>query len=589
MADILTMIVCDANGNVKTSKDDKIFTKDQAKGFYIFYAKKSVDAKSVSEIILTMPVGGNQNGLFRLPHVGEKILVSQQGNQFFLIAYLPDTETMEFREESADVTEANEITSSESLTLRYKSPHAFPKENKGRSKKGISEIKFSTQKTYWPEKKDTIKSDKTVDFPSVDRIDVSSSGDVITTAQNYNEINASRVGIFAGVQSDLKKLKDKATTPTGDVATNGLEILPQDIPDEFPKFSLGDVQIRADKKIMLSAKSGIILRCGRSTITIDDTGICLKSGKIASAYPTPDDSSISITPRSGVSISGDFLGLSANIKYSISERLGGSISSLAGVTRINTHDFRVSTNATIEYANQCFWAGARGVEQALTYVSTITGKHAGVDGENADHGTIVRNLLKQGDKVAIANDVLPLLNSLFIEGSDHRLKADDGNHKADETRFKDPCSSMISVANIIFSVLPIVNMVLDMSVPMEKKQNKAYAESMNMINSALSYSVLAYLATTICTTTAGIHYNEFALKGSGDIDLISKKIQKTVAMSTKGYSPVAGVGIDATLNTWWKKALAIVVAGAAGGVAIWQIAETSLKRDVETMKDLQEL
>lgn len=583
MADILTMIVCDTQGHTQVHDSVFICMKNHTKEFYVFYAKRSAEDKDIREIILTMPVGGNQNGLLRLPHVGEKILVSQQGNQYFLIAYLPNTENMEFREKSADETEADEITSSESLTLRYKSPHAFPKENKGRSRKGISEIKFSTQETYWPETKDTIKKDSNVDFPSIDRIDVTSAGDVITTAQNYNEINASRVGIFAGVQEDLQKAKDKAKTLSAK-ATNGLEVLPQDSPDEFPRFSLGDIQIRADKKVMLSAKSGIVLRCGRSTVTIDDTGICLKSGKVSSIYPTPDDSSISITPMAGVSVAGDQVNLKANVKYSISEGMGGGISSLAGVTRINTHDFRVSTNATVDYAGQCFWAGARGVEQAATYVSTITGKHAG-EGEASDHNTFIRSLLKYGNKIEMANTILPLLKTLYWKSGENAFEGDDGSKGS----FNDVLGSCMSVANTIFSVLPIIYMVLDFSVPIEKKANKAYAESMNMINSALSYSVLAYLAATICAATAGIHYNALSLKGNGDTDMVSKTFTTTNLSAVEGLSPVAAVKGAAFGNSWGKKALITAGLAAVGGVSIWQMAETQLGRDVETMKDLQEL
>ena len=95
------MIVTDSEGKTQTS-DGKVLSGQsiQSEDMYSFYAIKQVNDPAITpapdqmpaKVRLTMPTGGELNGLYRFPRVGEKVLVVIEGVSHYLMSYLPTAE-----------------------------------------------------------------------------------------------------------------------------------------------------------------------------------------------------------------------------------------------------------------------------------------------------------------------------------------------------------------------------------------------------------------------------------------------------------------------------------------------------------------
>ena len=83
------MIVTDADGKI-----DKAGQCVKEKDIYTFYAvKKVTEAKqTAAHVQIMMPLGGELNGMYRFPRVGEKVVVAVEGNSHYLMGYLPVAE-----------------------------------------------------------------------------------------------------------------------------------------------------------------------------------------------------------------------------------------------------------------------------------------------------------------------------------------------------------------------------------------------------------------------------------------------------------------------------------------------------------------
>ena len=591
MADLETMIVCGADGN--TNKKGEIALKNFGKDFYVFFAKKSngeqID-KKIAEVILTMPVGGNQNGLLRFPRIGEKILAGVQGSVRYLMAYVPNVDDMEFREASQDQVEADKLVSSEAVTLRYKSPHAFPKNDAGREKKQISEFKISTQKTYWPTTKDS-----DLDFPEIDRIDVTSSGDVITTAQNYNEVNASRIGLFAGVQSDLEKSKQEVldSKENGGNYVNGLAALPLDNKDDNLSFTKGDVQVRADHRVVINAQSGIELRCGRSVLKIDDSGIKLISAQIDPLYSTGDDSTLSISAREGVSVSGDTIDLVAKVKYSLSEQMGGKLSSFAGMTRLSTHNFRSTINSSVDHLANITMATLQAVE---TGVAMGLGRERKVSDSKGD-GSYFETFAKCAGTVSSLNGVLGLPVGPIIK----KIAGGDEDYATGLSHAYDSADFCLSVIDLVFTAKYLVFLALDYTV---HSQGSTYRDALNIVNFTINYALLEIMAIYTQMHDEkrnAINYASLGLESRG-VTMDGNKLLLHVTEADTYEGPTAHLNATgaivnkatSALSGMSKKAIAGLVVGGVVGAAAAGLGGCALyfsKQDAddEALKDLQEL
>ncbi|MCQ2966509.1 MAG: hypothetical protein MJ250_07230 [Alphaproteobacteria bacterium] len=487
MADIYTMFVCENDGTLKDEIKGKqvklkIIGKEKEKDLsYTFFAGKNwneatkcYDKGSPSEITYTMPVGGDKNGQFRFPHYGEKILVIQQGNSFFLMSYLPGSQEPFFSQD--ELKEYDDLQKANVYCVGKYNPHPKDKSKtevtsfESESMATASKIEYSTQKTLWKKEAD----DK--NYPELVQLNVSSTGDIHTTAGNYNEINARRIGIFSGVNlNDFKENKDE---------NDGFMKLPFDNPDAEPSFQQGDIQIRANKRLVLKAGEGIDIQCGRSIISIDDTGIQIKSAKIDPTYKLDDDSVIILSSRTGVDVSGCHLNLNAGIKYSISERMGGNISSMAGITSIESPNLQLGScsivDASLSAANHIFnWA-----EQGII-LEKAKDRRNSID-ENIKNGT------EPEDKNKDSSNIVPYVEKAgsTIASIAHMFNAHALNNGDDNDKYGIGVLDLGSgIVNLLFTVKDAIMSNMDI----KHKTDAKYRSEMALVDYNVSLSFVTLL------------------------------------------------------------------------------------------------
>ncbi|MCQ2966220.1 MAG: hypothetical protein MJ250_05735 [Alphaproteobacteria bacterium] len=249
---------------------------------YTFYAVKSIPLPSGAEpiqVMLSMPLGGQNNGIFRYPRIGERVLVVCHGNKYYLLAYLPskegDCNDFEFSASEVvekvgdtyavvDIDENTTLCDAEAEILRYRKRSNF------RSKNGndvnCSEIGFYREVSEFPSDRDDIelpptecsrtyeylengdykkvtfvageepsaaikndKDTKVTKYPLIDNLKIQSAGNISTTSQNANETNAQRILI-------------QSTFLSGENVKHASTILDKDL------VVMGDVQ--SDSKIV---------------------------------------------------------------------------------------------------------------------------------------------------------------------------------------------------------------------------------------------------------------------------------------------------------------------------------------------------
>jgi len=190
------MIVTDSEGkttktvkkngqNVEVSLNGQCI---QGEDIYTFYAIKSknysASASSVelkaSKVYLTLPIGGNLNGMYRFPRIGEKVLVVVEGAAHYLMSYLPSKENLFDEKEKTDVFDE------EGLVLRYKKMGENVADANRDEK--YSEIGFYKEPSRWQTQDANLKNTtasveteeegKKIYYPYIDQVKISSTGDV---------------------------------------------------------------------------------------------------------------------------------------------------------------------------------------------------------------------------------------------------------------------------------------------------------------------------------------------------------------------------------------------------------------------------
>ncbi|MCQ2914189.1 MAG: hypothetical protein MJ247_03235 [Alphaproteobacteria bacterium] len=140
------MIVCGVNGEISGK-----VSSQKANDKFSFYAKIDDNQKNPFVIKYMMPVGGVTNGLYRFPKVGEKVLVSEEGETRYLMGYLPNSLSQDF-----DTTnETDTAYKNEGLVLRYK------KSGSNNSNKEYSEIGFYSKQSDFLTSPTELKDEKT--------------------------------------------------------------------------------------------------------------------------------------------------------------------------------------------------------------------------------------------------------------------------------------------------------------------------------------------------------------------------------------------------------------------------------------------
>jgi hypothetical protein len=154
----------------------------------------------------------------------------------------------------------------------------------------------------------------------------------------------------------------------------------------------GDFMVSAEGDINLSGKS-ITLKAGRSSLTISDSGITIRVGKIASAMANTWDTQMIFSPVDGITMMGTHLKMVSIFDFLLSDGYGGVLKSNMGVPRLLGKDIKIQTVPGKSYYNSAITQvvgagfnlatmGAGSVMDTLVYSGTID-KSLGLSGLDA--------------------------------------------------------------------------------------------------------------------------------------------------------------------------------------------------------------
>jgi hypothetical protein len=276
---------------------------------YKFCAKDTGGTEYTVNIV--MPLGGAQSGLFRYPKVGEKVLVGVEGEgasaEYYLLGYLPD--------ETADNNFDTEGDGHEGILPGKMQGEVFRYQKTGTNESDMkySEIGFYNQETSWK------KPSTSTTYPSVDRINIQSTGDIYSNAQNYHEIMAKRFELLVNEEAGNHKTEE-----------------------DDAMLLAGDMRVKAKNRITIEAGQEIEIKVGRSSIKISDKGIELRTGK-GQAAPGPWDTTIELDPRGGLSMFGQEVEIGSVFGYKLKDAFGSSIGGESGAIGISAGDINIET------------------------------------------------------------------------------------------------------------------------------------------------------------------------------------------------------------------------------------------------------
>lgn len=281
--------------------------------FYVFYAKRLEDKESTLavEVRMTMPVGGYNQGLFRVPRCGEKILIASErggiADRFYLVAYLPrDEDKDKFLEMDNDPSSLSPAMKehSESLVLRHRTP--------GEEK--YSEIRMMSEETEKKEGKTTKKQE---------RIKIETTGDLIAKASENASLAA-------------KNFLFECSCEEGDEKN-------------------GNIVMKKFRQLIVDAEEGIELRVGSNSICITETSIALRSALPSKENKTgfqadgPTGALVFIDSALGVSLSGIRCSVSGTAGVTLKDAVGAGVSLSAGAATMSGLISKLSTISVLDF------------------------------------------------------------------------------------------------------------------------------------------------------------------------------------------------------------------------------------------------
>ena len=555
------MVVTDSEGKIKTADGEELAGQCiHAEDIYTFYAVKNVTglSQTAAHVKIMMPLGGDLNGMYRFPRVGEKIIVAVEGISHYLMGYLPTKENPFSPKEGGK--EKTEPFDKEAQVMRYK------KTGKNTSDSTYSEIGFYSETTEWKEKEGSSnsKTDEDTKLPIVDKIKLSSTGDIETRAQNYNEVAAKRIGFFAGYGDNIEKRKAKQKTNLKgnktDLDLDAFPVLPSDTADQDPAFFSGDIQMRAKKRIVLKAEDTIEIIAGPSIIRLDATGISLISRKTSVSSVNAWDSMITLSARDGLKMFGTKVDIGSAYKFSIGDSFGGNVMSLGGIMRITGGDIRLRSMCKAAYLVKGLAVSASFATNVGSMSKGIAQEVARENGQAAQDGALISNL--------------PSYFSLSAGVVGTAVGAINGFNTMEA--IPDAAGSMAVIMDFIITILGVVTIGLDKTVK-EVKGNVGRS-SLNMATAVVEYGLVITMFAIINKSNANfMHASSILMSFKGDLDISANAYKQTAITETRADSPVAGLQTNMITTiwnkfkeqAWWKIALEIfaaVAAGTAGGI-----------------------
>lgn len=558
------MIVTDAEGKIATAKNEKLTGQCiQGEDVYTFYAIKRVNPPTSTptteqlpaKVRLTMPTGGELNGMYRFPRVGEKVLVAVEGVSHYLMSYLPTAENP-FSPKEGD-KEKTEAFDKEAQVIRYK------KTGDNTSDNGYSEIGFYSETTEWHEKEGASnkKLEDETNLPIVDKIKLSSTGDIESYAQNYNETAAKRIALFAGYGDDIEKRKNKQKKNLKDKKTTldleAFPSMPQDRSDQDPSFFSGDIQMRAKKRIVLKAEDTIEIMAGNSMIRLDSTGISLISRKTSASTVNAWDTSLTLSSRDGVTMFGSKVNINSAYKFSLTDAWGGNVMSFGGVVRVTGADIRLRSLCKASYV-------LKGVSAGTSFATNIVSGAYGIkqeqgDGTGSFWGNKLPSYVSMGAGVAGA-----------IVGVNWGFNT--------MSKFDDAAGSMVCTTDFIITLLGVVGMVLDGAILSQTDKKKGGRAGLTYALMVVEYGlILKNFVTMNLANTNWMHASSVLLSYKGEMYMTAKSIRRTRLKSLDAASALAGLdktffgGLWESFKGQGTKAIVLESLGAAavlGGLGV---------------------
>jgi hypothetical protein len=363
------------------------------------------DTKDERTVLLVMPLGGAESGLYRSPKAGESVLVGVQtsgsdpsSTTYYLMGYLPSSDNPFTRAAGSGGTlqdATGDVVNASGEVFRYQQT-GKKTENVGEER--YSEIGFYHKQTSWKPDTDKAadyadikttaetKDGKTVvtagDPPFIDLVNIHSTGDIHESAVNHHRIEARRLELLADsepTEEEEKKKKEEKEKKERDA------------------LKAGNIRVKAGQDITIEAGGSLTLKAGRGSITISDSGVTI-SHQLMRNLPNAADASVSLNAREGISIAGEAVDISADHSWSIGEKLGSSAGGAAGALSLNAREINVTTP---EWLPQL----AVQVAYGLSYIQKIAQGALAIDPQSDDYRkngalitkTIISNLKNLGD------------------------------------------------------------------------------------------------------------------------------------------------------------------------------------------------
>lgn len=376
--------VCDAQGNVSKKNtaaplkylSETVDGKTVNTDTYIFHViLDDANGSEKTEVQLTMPLGGAQQGFFRVPRIGERVVLLSDVNKsrYFLQSYLPDKNDMPFAD--SVVAQDGNYNSNDMTVLRHRE---------------AKESDSTACTSYPPEQKTSEQIKNAINAQIAANSDSVGSGIPNTRSE---------MGIYSGFDTveEVKGVKSTKHVPvlmnlasagnTVITANDRIAIQGKNITLSTPGWTKraengwntdnGLIQLSDFNTLQVIAKHKIVFKVGNNTISITPNGIAISASKWAKSMG-PMDSKIVMDGLSGVTMAGlrcsMFGAYGATVSDGIGASLkvgGGAASVSGGSVTLGTLGKGMAAARTAFVAAQCLMQGASFIAQNEVFDTVI--------------------------------------------------------------------------------------------------------------------------------------------------------------------------------------------------------------------------